>query len=63
MIVIRDIDGKVINIGPWDYCSMLEVGDNGEEFINVMNPLPEGATESEEEVAQGEDGGFYVVTP
>lgn len=60
MKVIRDKDGQVINIGPWDYCVIWEPGDNGEEIQTVMNPLPEGATEADEEVVTGWDGGFYV---
>lgn len=42
------LDGKVINIGPWD--------DQG-----GLNPMPEGAVIEEREVYQGEDGGWYVV--
>lgn len=42
------LDGQVINIGPWD-------------DMGGTNPIPEGATIEEREVAQGEDGGWYVV--
>lgn len=42
------LNGQVINIGPWD-------------DMGGTNPLPEGAVVEEREVAQGEDGGWYVV--
>lgn len=42
------LDGKVINIGPWD-------------DLDGANPMPEGAIIEEREVVQGDDGGWYVV--
>lgn len=42
------LDGRVINIGPWD-------------DLNGTNPMPDGAVVEEREVVQGEDGGWYVV--
>ena len=48
MIECVILDGKVINIGLWD-------------DMDGENPMPEGATIEEREVAQGEDGGWYVV--
>jgi len=44
MKIIKDKDGKVINIGEWD----------------TKFPLPEGATEDEAEVVTGYDGGLYL---
>lgn len=52
MKIYRDKDGKCINIGEWNYM----VDENG----NVMNPLPEDAVESNEEVITGWDDGLYV---
>ena len=60
MKVIRDIDGKVINIGEWDYCYSTEFGENGDEVFVATNPMPAGATESDEEVVTGWDGGLYA---
>lgn len=57
-IVIRDNEGKVINIGEWDY--MVEyVEDNvtGEVMQVINNPLPEGATSEVEEIVTLDDGG------
>lgn len=51
--VIKDINGAVINIGPWDY--KLVDGVAG-------NPLPEGAYVSEEEVVESADGGKYAAS-
>ena len=42
------LNGKVINIGPWD-------------DMDGTNPMPEGAVIEEREVAQDADGGWYVV--
>ncbi len=42
------LDGKVINIGPWD-------------DLNGTNPMPDGAVVEERDVEQGSDGGWYVV--
>lgn len=52
MKIYRDKDEKCINIGDWDYM----VDGKG----NAMNPLPEDAIESDEEVIIGWDGGLYV---
>lgn len=48
------LNGKVINIGPWDY-QYKEIG--GKQI--AMNPLPEGAEIVEMEVVEGPDGGLY----
>lgn len=61
MKVIRDTDGAVINIGDWDYSVSVRVdAETGSEISVVNNPLPEGATEHEEVVVTGWDGGLYV---
>lgn len=54
--VWRDKDGKVINIGEWDY----QIQSDGEGMMVFMNPAPLGATSKEEEVVYGWDGGLYV---
>lgn len=61
MKVIRSADGDVINIGEWDFCMIQEIGPDGEESMVPMNPMPAGATESDEDVIEGWDGGFYVL--
>lgn len=57
MKVIRDETGAVINIGEWDYVYAESEPGKG---IVATNPLPDGSTESEEEVVNGWDGGLYV---
>lgn len=52
--VYRDQDGKVINIGEWNY--IITFDKDGAKVIN--NPLPEGATFSEEEIVKLNDGGL-----
>lgn len=67
-IVYRDKEGKVINIGEWDYIKEIvdEYGDDG-DFIGsneiTHNPLPEGATSAIEEIITLEDGGLGVAIP
>lgn len=57
IIVYRDKDGNVINIGEWDFvCTVCE---GGSEAIN--NPLPNGVTSKIEEVKINEDGSRTVV--
>jgi hypothetical protein len=56
MKVIKNSDGRVINIGPWDYCVSRD--DNGDEIIT--NPMPPGAYEAEADVVQGWDSGLYL---
>ena len=52
MKIYRDSQGKCINIGDWDF-----MFDKNEIAIN---PLPEDAVESDEEVVVGWDDGRYV---
>jgi hypothetical protein len=52
MKIIRDKDGKCINIGDWDYQYDVE--------NKPRNPLPKDATQSNEEVITGWDDGLYV---
>ena len=65
-------DGKLINIGPWDYCVSVETvaanpwtgeGDAPEDWdyaqheIEVIgNPLPEGAAEVDREIVESAKG-------
>ncbi|CAN7361209.1 hypothetical protein [Paenibacillus sp. LjRoot56] len=49
------LNGKVINIGEWDY--------QYEQIENEMvarNPMPEGAGIVELEILEGADGGLYA---
>lgn len=64
MIVFRDLTGKVINIGPWDYMEIPQINDDtGEVSVIRQNPLPEGATSENEEVITLSDGGFAALNP
>lgn len=67
MKVYRDKYGKVINIGEWDYMEeevVEEILDEKSGEISLVNkilrhnPLPEGATFSEEDVITLSDGGI-----
>ncbi|WP_129640003.1 hypothetical protein [Rahnella variigena] len=60
--VYRDRKGDVINIGEWETLYSYTTGDDGEEVVTTCNPIPEGATVSDEDVYIGEDGGKYVVS-
>lgn len=62
MKVIKDKNGKVINIGEWDYMVEERMDNQKNIFEIIKNPMPEGAYEADAEVAVGEDGGLYVVT-
>lgn len=55
--VYRNLDGKVINIGEWDY--MITYDNNENEIIN--NPIPDGVTFDSEEIQKRDDGGLEVV--
>lgn len=60
------LNGRVINIGPWDYqYQMVQVGEDEEGNPiyeeRAMNPMPEGAVIEEREIEIGPDGGLYVV--
>ncbi|MFT9496602.1 hypothetical protein [Anaerosolibacter sp.] len=46
------INGKIINIGEWDYQEI--DGD-------IKNPLPDGAVEEERDFEYNEDKGWYEV--
>jgi hypothetical protein len=56
-ICIFDKDGKLINIGDWDYKYETD-RETGEQIVN--NPLPDGAYSEEKEVLVDKDGGLYV---
>ncbi|PHQ63174.1 MAG: hypothetical protein COC10_07660 [Sphingobium sp.] len=53
MTIIRNAEGAVINIGPWDY--MIEGREDGDI---VHNPLPDGAYEDQAEIVERADGGL-----
>lgn len=56
LIVYRDKNGNVINIGEWNY--MLTKDEDGLEIVN--NPLPNGVTSKIEEVIINNDGSRCV---
>lgn len=56
MKIYRNGKGELRNIGEWNY--LVSQDEDGNDVIN--NPLPEGYTESDEEVVTGWDGGLYV---
>lgn len=59
-IVIRDKQGFVINIGDWDYMEENLIDSETGEVTSTIkhNPLPEGATSSEEHIITLPDGGL-----
>ena len=57
--VYRNSEGRVINIGDWDF--MISLDENEQEIIN--NPLPAGATFNDEPVVYLEDGGLAAKNP
>ena len=59
MKTIYDYNGKIINIGDWDY--KITTDEEGNEVI--CNPLPDGAVERDEEVVTNSDGSRSVVQP
>jgi hypothetical protein len=64
------LNGKIINIGDWDYkkqkhiVSPAETDDNGniiKETVykdEVTNPMPDGAIEEDVDIAESADGGL-----
>lgn len=60
MKVIRDRDGNIINIGEWDYQVQEYMDDYGATQKIISNPYPKGASEADERVITGWDGGLYV---
>ena len=60
MKVCRDASGQVINIGVWDYQLRWDAEQQQEV---VTNPVPEGATFADEQVAIMPDGSKRVVDP
>lgn len=58
--VTRDADGKVINVGAWDYQYVLDE-DTGE--VVAQNPKPEGATTQEEDIGVYADGSRRPINP
>lgn len=70
-LVIRDRDGAVINIGPWEYITVDvletfidESGNPAQRKVGerIANPIPDGATSAEEDVITTEDGGLAAAT-
>jgi len=46
MKIIR-LNGKIINVGAWDYGKIID--EETDEVLAITNPLPNGAVESEED--------------
>lgn len=63
--VFRDKDGVVINIGDWDFMEeIITDPETGDEVSRVKhNPIPEGATQLEEEIITLDDGGLAAANP
>ena len=61
MRVIRDAEGKVINIGEWDFVIVDTENGNHKKIPTVTNPLPLGSVVSDEEVVTGWDNGLYTL--
>lgn len=61
MKVFRDKDGRVINIGEWDYMEEA-VEDPATGIVTTVqhNPPPDGATSADEEVVELPDGGLVA---
>ncbi len=75
-IVVRDAEGRVVHIGPWDYQTehvertrLDALGrpmrdEDGAKLIErlpvVRNPKPDGFTECEADCVQLDDGGWYA---
>lgn len=66
-LVFRDASGAVVHIGPWDFREDVtrtprpKTPDGPVEFDEVRtatNPIPEGVTSQEEEIAERVDGGL-----
>lgn len=55
-IVVKDKDGNLIDIGPWDYQEVVDLAGQ----VTIMNPLPLGAKTGTAEVVTGWDGGLYL---
>lgn len=55
--VYRDMQGTVVNIGPWDSCPLF---DDETGITTHANPMPPGLVVTQEEVIAGKDGGRYV---
>lgn len=53
------LNGKVINIGPWDYKEQYVEVTKGVYEKRIRNPIPEGAEIVMKEVVEGPDGGLY----
>jgi hypothetical protein len=64
MKVIRNKEGKVINIGEWDNMEeRIEDPVTGDITIAEHNPLPDGATYADEDVVYLPDGGIAAANP
>lgn len=58
MLIIRDANGIVINIGEWDYMTEEIIDADGDSSFIYHNLLPENTTSSTEEVVILPDGGL-----
>lgn len=56
MIVYRDSNGDVINIGEWVNLISITFDDDGNEISTIINPIPDGYLRSDEDVTIGEAG-------
>lgn len=58
MKIYRNTEGTLINIGEWVY---LYTEDQEGNKV-VLNPIPDGAYEEDEEVVKASDGGLYLAS-
>lgn len=49
--IYRDKEGKLINIGEWEFMNNGEID---------LNPLPDDAYAEQAEIVEGYDGGLYL---
>ena len=59
---VIELNGKVINIGDWDYKEIITTDSKGNKIIEITNPLPDGAVEVEATVVHTPDGGRCLDT-
>jgi hypothetical protein len=55
MLVYRDTEGRVLNIGEWDQ----QVITQEDGTVVMMNAIPEGTTHQEEAIITLPDGGMW----
>lgn len=78
MTKVITLNGKLINVGSWDYCIVTEYVDTNpwegegeapedwdyktEQVQSITNPLPEGAIEEDAELVESAKGRLLIST-